>query len=269
MATFIDGSEEEQEQPSLEVFEEPQEEQEEAQPVQEAQAEEPQEDEEEVPEKYRGKSIKDVIRMHQEVEKAFGKKGAEIGELKRMMQEFVQAQTVAKQAPDVEEDVDIAEDPEKYVRQQIERHPKVKQAELLAAQLKKAEALANLKSAHPDFQDITNDESFKDWIMASKVRQNLYLQADTRYDFESANELLSLWKERNEIISQRKQVGESERKQSIKAASTGTAKASAEPRSKKIYRHADIENLNLRDPERYMALQPEIMAAYAEGRVRR
>lgn len=268
MATFIDGSEEEEQQGTLEEFNEPQEEQEE--PVQEAQAEEePQEEEDDIPEKYRGKSVKEVIRMHQEVEKAFGKKGAEVGELRRMMQDFIQAQTVAKQAPDVEDDIDIAEDPEKYVQRQIERHPKVKQAEMLAAQLKKAEALANLKTAHPDFQEITNDDSFKDWVMASKVRQNLYMQADSRYDFDSANELLSLWKERTQIINERKKSNESERKQAIKTASTGTAKGSSEPRSKKMYRAVDIQELYQRDPDRYMAMQDEILAAYTEGRVKR
>jgi hypothetical protein len=38
--------------------------------------------------------------------------------------------------------------------------------------------------------------------------------------------------------------------------------------SKKIYRRADLIQLKLRDPDRYEQLQPEIMAAYAEGRVR-
>jgi hypothetical protein len=38
--------------------------------------------------------------------------------------------------------------------------------------------------------------------------------------------------------------------------------------SQKVYRRADIMNLMMTNPERYEALQPEIMAAYAQGRVR-
>jgi hypothetical protein len=37
---------------------------------------------------------------------------------------------------------------------------------------------------------------------------------------------------------------------------------------KKIYRRADIIKLMNSDPERYQALSPEILAAYAEGRVK-
>jgi hypothetical protein len=38
--------------------------------------------------------------------------------------------------------------------------------------------------------------------------------------------------------------------------------------SAKIYRRSDLIRLQLEDPQRYMDMQPEIMSAYAEGRVR-
>jgi hypothetical protein len=38
--------------------------------------------------------------------------------------------------------------------------------------------------------------------------------------------------------------------------------------STKVYRRSDLIRLQLEDPNRYMDMQPEIMAAYAEGRVR-
>jgi hypothetical protein len=38
--------------------------------------------------------------------------------------------------------------------------------------------------------------------------------------------------------------------------------------SQKVYRREDIRKLMMSDPDRYEALQPEIMAAYASGRVR-
>ena len=38
--------------------------------------------------------------------------------------------------------------------------------------------------------------------------------------------------------------------------------------SKKVYRRADLISLKMTDPSRYEALQPEIMAAYAENRVK-
>jgi hypothetical protein len=38
--------------------------------------------------------------------------------------------------------------------------------------------------------------------------------------------------------------------------------------SRKIYRRADLIKLKMTDPDRYMALQDEIMSAYADGRVK-
>jgi hypothetical protein len=274
MANFIDSSEEEVKNEEEQQTQDELSFEEEESQVEEAQTEEPQQEEDDdIPEKYRGKSVKDIIKMHQEVEKAFGRQGSEIGELKRQFQQFQEAQTVAKQAPDVEEEIDFLDNPEKFVESKFEKkfreHPKFKELEQISQQMKAAQALTKLQQAHPDYTSIVNDEKFVDWVKASSVRTKLMVQADQEYDFDAADELLSIWKERNQIVAKKTEENKQQRKQAIKEAATGSAVGSAEPRSKKYYRHADIENLNLRDPERYMALQPEIMAAYAEGRVRR
>lgn len=239
----------------------------------EEQTEEPQtqpEEEDEVPDKYKGKSVKDIVRMHQEAEKALGRQGSEVGELRRVVDDFIRSQTVTqqKQAPEVEEEVDFFVDPDKAIERKIANHPTVKQAEMLAAQMKKAEALANLKTAHPDFQQVIENGSFTEWVNKSRVRQELFNRADKAYDFDAANELLSTWKERNEAVVKAKEMEQISRKSAVKAASTGSAKGSGEASSKKTYRRSDIIDLMRNNPDRYMELQPEIMAAYAEGRVK-
>lgn len=228
-------------------------------------------EEDEVPEKYRGKDLKEIIRMHQEAEKAIGRKGAEVGDLRRIVDDFIKAQTANKEAKapaDVEEEVDFFADPQKAIEKAIAKHPKVKEAENVAVQLKRAETLATLKANHPDFQDVIASQEFADWVGKSKVRQELYLRADQAFDLDAADELLSTWKERQEVVAKTKAVEQVERKQAVKAASTSTARGSAEASSKKIYRRQDIINLMMRDPERYAALSDEIMQAYAEKRVR-
>ena len=264
MATFIDeGNDKEEEQ--FDTLEEEQTEQ----VTEEVQAEVEQEEAEEVlPERYRNKDIKDIIQMHQEAEKLIGKQGNEVGELRRIVDDFIKTQTVTKQQAPEEDDVDFFSDPDKYVQKAIEKHPKVQQAELLAAQMKKAEALANLKTAHPDFQEVVTSSDFQEWVGKSKVRQEMFQRADAQYDFDSANELISIWKERAEMLNSTKKIEEVGRKQAIKTASTGSAKGTGEASSKKVYRRADLIELMTRNPDRYEALQPEIMAAYAEGRVR-
>ena len=265
MATFIDeGDEPVQEDEELE-FEEQQEPEEET-------PEEPeqQDDEDDIPDKYKGKSVKEIVRMHQEAERAIGKQGSEVGELRRIVDDFVKAQTVTKQqqAPEVEEEVDFFTDPEKAIAKAISKHPKVQQAEQMALRTAQAEILAALKTNHPDYGEIIKDASFAEWIGKSKVRQELFARADRNYDYDAANELLSTWKERKQVVAQSQAVEQVQRKQAVKSASTGSSKGSGEPASKKTYRRSDIIELMQRDPDRYQALAPEIMQAYAEGRVK-
>jgi len=265
MATFIDEGDESLQ--NEEEFSSIEDEQEQDNPTEEP---EQQDDEEDIPEKYKGKSVKDIVRMHQEAERAIGKQGSEVGELRRIVDDFVKAQTVTKQqqAPEVEEEVDFFTDPDKAIARAIEKHPKVRQAEELSAQMKKAEALANLKQAHPDFTEVVNDGSFAEWVSKSKVRQELFSRADRYYDFDAAHELLSTWKERKQVVDQSTAVEKVQRKQAVKSASTGSTKGSGETASKKTYRRADIIELMRTNPDRYEQLAPEIMQAYAEGRVK-
>jgi hypothetical protein len=259
MATFIDESNDEQ-QEEFDSFEEEDE-------VEEPEEDTPEPEEDDLPEKYKNKSVKDIVRMHQEAERAMGKQGSEVGELRRIVDDFVKTQTVTNKAPDVEEEIDFFSDPDKAIAQAIDKHPKIKQAEQYTAQMRKAEALANLKQAHPDFETVLQDGGFSEWIGKSNVRKELFSRADQRYDFEAAHELLSTWKERSQVVTNAVTAEKATRSNAIKAASTGSYKGSGES-SKKVYRRSDIIELMQRNPDRYQALQPEIMKAYAEGRVK-
>ena len=263
MATFIDEGDKPQDDEEYSSIES---EMEQATPVEDP---EPENTEDDIPEKYKGKSVKDIVRMHQEAERAIGKQGSEVGELRRIVDDFVKAQTVTQQqAPVVEEEVDFFTDPDKAIARAIEKHPKVREAEQLSAQMRKAEALANLKTAHPDFNDVIRSDGFSDWVGKSKVRQELFSRADRNYDFEAANELLTTWKERQQVVNQTQAVEKVERKQAVRNASTGATKGSGETASKKVYRRADIIELMRTNPDRYQQLSDEIMRAYAEGRVK-
>lgn len=236
--------------------------------------EEEQQQQPEIPEKYQGKSLEDVVRMHQEAEKLLGKQSSEVGELRKVVDSYIQEQLSQQQAPqtqqqnDAEDDVDFFVDPEKAVSRAIENHPKVKEAQEYTNQYKKQTALATLQGKHPDMQEILTDSKFAEWIKASKVRTKLFVQADQQYDYEAADELFSLWKERQSTVKQTAAVESQARKQQLKSANTGSARGTSEGARKKIYRRADIIKLMKTDPERYQALSDEIFKAYQEGRVR-
>jgi|SRR5210317_1180733 len=238
----------------------------------------PQEEEQpqksELPEKYRGKSVEDLVQMHQELEKFSGKQSTEVGELRKLVDEHIQTQLVAQQAPeqqqqtDDEDDVDFFVDPKTAVQRAIDNHPKIKEAQAYTEQAKKQATLAQLQQNHPDMETVLQDPKFAEWIKGSKVRTQLFVQADQAYDYDAANELFSLWKERNQVVQQTAQAEREARKSSVKTASTGNARGTAEGSRRKVYRRADIIKLMRTDPERYQSMSDELLKAYAEGRVR-
>ena len=236
----------------------------------EEQQETPEPQEPEIPDKYKGKSAEELVQMHQEAEKLLGRQSSEVGELRKVVDTYIQTQLTQdpQEAPQQVEEVDWFTDPDKAVDRAIQNHPKIKEAEALTQQYKQSTAMSELQRKHPDMQQILQDANFAEWIKASKVRTRLFVAADQQYDHEAADELFNLWKERQNIVQQTAAVEQQARKQSVKTASTGNASGSTESAPKKIYRRADIINLMKTDPDRYAALQPEIMKAYAEKRVR-
>ncbi len=223
---------------------------------------------EDVPEKYRGKSAADLVRMHQEAEKLIGRQGSEVGELRHIVDDFIKTQQSQRQQEATVEETDYFTDPQKAVGYQIDNHPAIKQAQEAAVALKRQETASKLKNTHPDFEGIVSDPAFGEWIKASKVRAELYMRADSQYDFDSANELLATWKERKELSNKMTEVSAVDRKQQLKAATTSVGGGSDEGVGKKVFRRADIIKLMQTDPDRYDAMQNEIMAAYREGRVK-
>jgi hypothetical protein len=226
---------------------------------------------EEVPEKYQNKSLKEVVQMHQEAEKLLGKQSSEVGELRKVVDDHIQTQLAQQQAPvqqQEEDDTDFFVDPKTAVSRAIENHPSIKEAAQATQQYKKQTALAQLQSKHPDMNTIVQDAKFAEWIKGSKIRTQLFVQADQQYDYDAADELFSLWKERASVAKQTVAVEKQARKQQVKSASTGNARGTGQTQRKKTYRRADIIKLMKTDPDRYASLSEEIFQAYAEGRVK-
>ena len=229
---------------------------------------EPASEDDGLPEKYRGKTAKEIALMHQEAEKLIGRQGSEVGELRKVVDDFIKTQT-SKDLKTQEEQIneeDFFVDPKRSINQAIENHPSVREAKLAAKEMKKAETMGKIQAEFPDVADIVQDGAFIDWIKASKIRTELFLKAETEFDFDSAKEILSTWKEKQEVGKKALATSKVDREQQLKAADTSVS-TSTESVPKKKYRRSDIIKLMQTDPDRYEAMSSEIMAAYAEGRV--
>jgi len=231
---------------------------------------------EELPEKYRGKSLEDVAKMHQELEKLNSRQAQEVGEVRKLADELLKRQLEEKKAVETpkeeETEVDYFSDPVNAVNQAVEKHPAIAEAREQAQSIKQQQVTQRLNQEFPNLNQITQDPKFFEWIKASPVRTRLFTEAHSQFDYESAVELLSTWNMMNpsqpQETSSPELVAESKKgtQQSLKTAAVDTG--SPAPSSRKTYRRADLINLRLRDPARYEAMSDEIMAAYAEGRVK-
>lgn len=230
---------------------------------------------EELPEKYRGKTAIEIAKMHQEAEKLIGRQANEVHEVRSLADQLLKQQldSKAKEAKPIEESLedDFFADPASAVNRQVEKHPAVLEARQAALEMKRMKTAQQLASKHPDFATIASDSGFQDWVKSSAIRLNLFAKADAEFDFESADELLSTYKELKQIkqqnqVQQSVAVESKAQEQAMKAATVDVGGAGET--SRKVYRRADLIKLRMTDPDRYMQLSDEIMQAYQEGRVK-
>jgi hypothetical protein len=225
-------------------------------------------EEDDLPEKYKGKTAKEIAEMHQQAEKLIGKQGSEVGELRKVVDDFISTQTSKASQTEVEESnpVDFIENPKEHVKKEIDNHPAIKEAQDAAKQMKRTATLTKLNAEYPELEKIVQDPNFAEWINGSKVRSELYNRAEVHFDYDSAKELLTNWTDKQERIAKVAETSKIDKDNQLKAASVGS-KGNNEPVSKKKYRRSDIINLMQTDPDKYDALSDEIMLAYQEGRV--
>jgi hypothetical protein len=239
-----------------------------------------------VDKKYHGKSINDVIEMHKNAEKAYGRRGQEIGEQRSLIDSLIQANhartgSTSEASPQSQESVEsqdkpfedsFYDDPLKAVNNVIEKHPEIVKARQANVENFKKSSVAAMESAFPDFKDTVKDKGFQAWVLDSPIRQQLFRKADSRYDVEAANELFGTWKQLSGINSKPRTSRSSneavKREAALKETTTETRSSGSSVGGKKMYRRSDLINLQVTDPNRYASLAEEIQLAYAEGRVK-
>lgn len=270
MATFTETQEDDEQVDQVQDTQEETSFENEVEQEPQVQQEEPEED---IPSKYKGKDLKEIVKMHQEAEKLIGRQAQEVGEVRKLADELIKRQIDTKKVEPTatqENDIDFFADPDAAVTQKINKHPAILEAKKQAAELKKMQTLNRLHQNFSNFEETINDPDFAEWVKASQIRLRMYAQADAEGDYDSAAELLSNWNYVKPKATTKAAVPEvkQQQKAAVKQATVDVGGASPGISSSKVYRRADLIRLQLEDPDRYYALQDEIMSAYAEGRVK-
>lgn len=221
-----------------------------------------------IPEKFRGKQLKDVAKSYMNLEQELGRKANEVGELRKLTDRLLELELANKRVR--QEDIQIDEDeflddPKKAVNKAISENPEMQEIRKSMAKTKQLEFLATMDSVSPGWKDTVQEDGFKQWVAASPIRGRLALEADN-LNFDAAQELVNTYKEIKKSRSKDTEEAEEATKESIKKGSLESGATGA--KGKKIFRRADLMRLRLSDPDRYNAMQNEILKAYSEGRVK-
>lgn len=241
------------------------------QPVEEPAKEEPATEEVEpnIPEKYRGKSLEELVNMHQNAEKMIGRSSNEVGELRKIVDDFISSQSQSTPEEPQEEDVDFFADPKTAVAKAVENHPDVKEAKQVSeearARRKAEEAEKKLLEMHPDANDILASPDFQERLQKSPLMQTAIANAAASQDAEAMAVVFDEYKASAPAPRKDEAAAQAQQAQTQQA-TTGVVKAGA-GESRKLYRRADIIDLMVNNPDRYQQLLPEIEAAYREKRV--
>lgn len=232
-------------------------------PEEEPAPEAPEESEPEVPEKYRGKTAEELIKMHADQEKFQSQQAREIGELRRVVDEYLRPQAPPQVAEEPADEVDYWTDPEAA----IARHPSVRKAEEQLQRINQAQTAAQLQQKHPDIAKIVNSQEFAQYVQASPMRQRMYREANEGFDIAAADELVSGFKAVSGLNNPRP-AQKPDRSSAVKNVDTGASRSAVAKQSKKKLSRAALIELKRTDPEKYEAMADEIYQAYAEGRVK-
>lgn len=249
--------------------------------LKEAQAQAPSQPE--VPEKYRGKNLTDIIEMHRNAESELGRARNEVGTVRRLADELlgIRQSTAAGQSrmPEPRKKLTtdaLFEDPDKAITEAV-RADAMQRDAALAARTDRLEAevmLTRFERKHPRFKETMESPEFVEWLQKSPYRARLAAGA-AQGDFLAADELFSLHNEatadKAATVSKGKSSGaEGARQASLARPSGSSPRVQATDTSgKKIWKRTELIRMRIEDPEMFDSLyDKEILPAYREKRVK-
>lgn len=233
-----------------------------------------------LPEKYKGKSVLDIVAMHQNAESELGRARNEVGTLRRLSDEFLGIRReelsrtkVANQPERTPITTDtLLERPDEVILSTIHEEVDRRNAERDArtARLEMELAETRFQRQFPGAEKTLNDPAFQEWVRSSPYRQKMAMQA-SQGDFGAAGDLFGLY----DSVSQTQKPASSGTDAARKAALAkpgGSSTQGVVPSAdgKKVYKRDELVTLRMRDPEAFERLwtSEDLETAYREKRVR-
>lgn len=229
-----------------------------------------------IPSKFVGKSAEEIAASYEQLEREFGRRGNELGELRKITDDILKAQLSPTKQAESEGGITsetLLDDPQAAIDRAIANSPEVKALRADKAETASNVALERLKTDHPDAGAVIASPDFNAWINAIPSRAARYATADNVQDFDVANELIATFKEVHPVSTptpEQTAAADAARQaelDGVRGAKPGASNPGTKQKGKILLR-ADLMRLRQSDPDRYNRLGPQIEKAYAENRVR-
>lgn len=235
--------------------------------------------EDELPEKFRGKSMKDLVDAYRNLETELGRKNNEVGMIRKLADELIGVRATERQMaqenqpkPQPLTTDTLLANPEDAIIGVVRREALSKQEELESKVQTLEERLLTeaFEKKHPGFQQTMVSQEFGTWLQKSEYRKRLGYRA-AQGDFEAADELFGLYEEAKAAAPATTTTeSRPSARQATLARSGGSAAGGVVPSAegKKIFTRTELMEMRINRPEEFDQRQEEILAAYREKRVR-
>src|SRR3990172_1977690 len=222
--------------------------------------------------RFKGKTPAEISRAYEELETLHGRLANEVGDYRKMARDWLfneQENSTKGKGKATKEltDEDFIDKPADSVSTLVSDKidPVTKRLDKMQVDLQVAE----FQRKNPDYMEIVSNPEFSEWVKASPYRTRLYQKADAM-DLEAGTELLQGFREVRQASKQSKEAKDKglDKEKQLRKISSEKGGSSGGSGKKKIWSSAYLINLKITNPDKYNSIQPEVMEAYKEGRVK-
>lgn len=229
----------------------------------------------EIPEKFQGKDLTDIVKSYTELEKAYSRQGRSLGDMRKTFDEYIRSQSTnpaPKEEPRKPLTVDeLYENPDEAIRRTVESetNPRIKQLEEALENTKRLSRQEKFEKKHPKWKERAASPEFQNWVMESPYRTRLAASAD-QYDFDAADDLFSMYEDTRRTSDNSTS---EERSKKLKQATLETSSPATPRRTKGFSRREVMDKKTRAAKGDWQASEwlrehaSAIDAAYAEGRI--
>jgi len=221
----------------------------------------------EIPSKFKGKSPEEIADAYVNLEKEFGRKNNEIGELRKLTDQLLELELQkgdqVKEEPALDVDT-LLDNPAEAINRALANNPTVKALEQEVLQSRVEKAQNKLAENHPDWLTTVQSPEFSEFLTARPAMMSIWQAASNSGDYSTGSEILGMYKG-TRPTDNREEKAASKRE---KVKQTATEKGGTGQSTTKIFRRADLMKLRMYDKDKYDSMQDEVLLAYSEGRVR-